>query len=75
MPRGKQALVDVIGRFRDAGVTWTSVPMRQVASVEEYLDVLQWTAEEVCAPFRADPLTPARRSCYIESFTFEVEDR
>jgi probable F420-dependent oxidoreductase len=53
VPKGKQALVDVIGRFRDAGVTWTSVPMRRVASVDEYLDALQWTAEEVCAPFRS----------------------
>jgi probable F420-dependent oxidoreductase len=53
VPKGKQALVDAVGKFRDAGATWTSVPMRPVGGVDEYLDVLQWTAEEVCAQFRS----------------------
>ncbi len=57
-PEGRQALIDAIGRVAEAGATWTSVPLRSTSSLEEYLDLLQWTAEEVL-PAHRDPNRPS----------------
>ena len=46
-PEGKQATVDAIGALQEIGVTWTSVPMPPTRSLTEYLERLQWIAEEI----------------------------
>lgn len=61
-PAGRQALIDAIGRVADAGATWTSVPLRPTSSLEEYLELLQWTAEEVLSAHRSPSSTGAERS-------------
>jgi probable F420-dependent oxidoreductase len=50
--QGKQATVDAIGELQDIGVTWTSVPTPPTRSLTEYLESLQWAAEEIIPAFR-----------------------
>ena len=50
--QGKQATVDAIGQLQEIGVTWTSVPPPPTRSLTEYLENLQWTAEEIIPAFR-----------------------
>ena len=52
LPQGKQATVDAIGHLEEIGVTRTSVPVPPATSLTEYLDALQWVAEEVMPEFR-----------------------
>ncbi len=52
LPRGRQALIDALGALALAGVTWTSAPLRNCATLEEWLEQLEWLATEVCAPLR-----------------------
>lgn len=42
-----QAIVDALGRYKELGVTMSSVPIPQVSGVEEYLDYAQWVMEEI----------------------------
>jgi len=51
-PSGKQAIVDAVGRLREAGATWTSVPTPPSRSLVEHLEQLQWVAEEIIPQFR-----------------------
>jgi probable F420-dependent oxidoreductase len=50
--QGKQATIDAIGALQDIGVTWTSVPAPPTLSMTEYLESLQWAAEEIFPAFR-----------------------
>ena len=52
VPQGKQATLDAIGRLQEIGVTWTSVPSPPTRSLTEYLENLQWAAEEIIPAFR-----------------------
>jgi probable F420-dependent oxidoreductase len=53
-PRGRDEIIDRIGAMRDAGVTGTLVgPAKKTRSVEEYVEWVDWFAEEV-APLFAD---------------------
>lgn len=49
-----EELIDQIGRMQEAGVTWTSVPRLKAsppASLEEYLEDLEWASSEVTSAF------------------------
>jgi probable F420-dependent oxidoreductase len=46
-----QEVVDAVGRLQEAGVTWTSVPLPS-ASLQDFLEALDWMAEEVMPRFR-----------------------
>jgi len=50
--QGKQATIDAIGELEGIGVTWTSIPAPPTRSLTEYLESLQWAAEEVIPAFR-----------------------
>jgi probable F420-dependent oxidoreductase len=52
VPQGKQATLDAIGELQEIGVTCTSVPPPPTRSITEYLEALQWTAEEIIPEFR-----------------------
>ncbi len=52
VPQGKQATIDAIGQLQEIGVTWTSVPPSPTRSLTEYLENLQWAAEEIIPAFR-----------------------
>ncbi len=52
VPQGNQATIDAIGELADIGVTWTSLPPPLTRSLTEYLEHLQWTAEEIIPAFR-----------------------
>jgi probable F420-dependent oxidoreductase len=47
----KQALVDAIGHLVEIGVTSTSVPPPRTSSMGEYMDHVQWVAEEILPLF------------------------
>ena len=47
----KQALVDAIGHLQEIGVTSTSVPLPRSSTMEEYLEQVQWVAEEIMPLF------------------------
>jgi probable F420-dependent oxidoreductase len=51
-PVGSQAVIDAIGHLEDIGVTWTSVPTPPARSLAEYLEGLNWVAEEIMPAFR-----------------------
>jgi probable F420-dependent oxidoreductase len=42
-----QAIIDALGRFKELGVTISSVPVPPVASIEAFLDHAQWVMEEI----------------------------
>lgn len=42
-----QQIIDELGRFKDFGVTMSSVPIPAVRDVEAYLDHAQWVAEDI----------------------------
>ena len=42
-----QQVVDALGRFKELGVTMSSVPIPPVSGVEAYLDHAQWVIEEI----------------------------
>ena len=42
-----QAIIDALGRFKQLGVTMSSVPIPPVSGIEEYLDHAQWVIEEI----------------------------
>ena len=42
-----QAIIDALGRFKQLGVTMSSVPIPPVSGIEEYLDHAQWVMEEI----------------------------
>ncbi len=44
---GAQQIVDIIGRLRDMGVTYTSVPIPPAEGIGAYLDYCQWVIEEI----------------------------
>jgi probable F420-dependent oxidoreductase len=53
-PRSAQEIIDGVGELQDAGVTWTTIPHPDptpVRSLDEYLDRLEWAAEEVMPAF------------------------
>jgi probable F420-dependent oxidoreductase len=53
--RATQEVIDHIGELHDAGVTWTSVPRLDstpVRCLSQYLEDLEWAAEEIMAVFR-----------------------
>ena len=43
----KQEIIDRLGRLKDLGVTWSSVPIPQVKRIQDYYDYTQWVAEEI----------------------------
>lgn len=43
----KQELIDRLGWFRSMGVTWSSVPIPALRSIDQYFEYTQWVAEEV----------------------------
>ena len=45
--QSKQQIVDTLGWLGEQGVTWSSVPTPDVASLEAYYDHAQWVAEEI----------------------------
>jgi len=45
--QGKQEIIDRLGQFKSLGVTWSSVPIPPVSSIEGYYDYTQWIAEEI----------------------------
>jgi probable F420-dependent oxidoreductase len=52
MPRTRDAIVDEIGRLKDAGTTVTQVGPGRTSSVEQFLDWLEWFAEDVMPVFK-----------------------
>jgi probable F420-dependent oxidoreductase len=42
-----QQVIDALGRFKELGITMSSVPIPAVSGVEEYLDHAQWVMEEI----------------------------
>ena len=42
-----QAIIDVLGGYKELGITTSSVPIPPVSGIEEYLDHAQWVMEEV----------------------------
>ena len=48
----RQEIIDRLGWFRELGVTWSSVPIPQVARIEDYFDYTQWIAEEIMPAVR-----------------------
>lgn len=42
-----QQLIDMLGRLKELGVTFSSVPIPPVSGLEAYLDHAQWVIEEV----------------------------
>ncbi len=47
----RNELIDAVGRLRDAGVTWTGLPVDGARSCEEWLDKLEELSEEVIPLF------------------------
>lgn len=45
--QSKQEIVDRLSYLATLGVTWSSVPIPAVSSIEEYYDYTQWVAEEI----------------------------
>ena len=45
-------IIDGIGRLRDLGVTYTSVPIPPVAGMDAYLDYARWVIEEIAPRLR-----------------------
>lgn len=43
----KPELIDRLGRLKDLGVTWSSVPMPSLKQLQDYYDYTQWVAEEI----------------------------
>lgn len=43
----KQEIIDRLSWFAELGVTWSSVPIPALKSIEEYYDYSQWIAEEI----------------------------
>ena len=41
------AIIDALGKFKELGITTSSVPIPPVSGIEEYLDHAQWVMEEV----------------------------
>lgn len=48
----KGQIIDAIGKAHDAGVTWTMLPAPMFADHFEYMDWLQWSAEEILPVFK-----------------------
>lgn len=44
---GAQQIIDALGRFKELGVTTSSVPIPPVSGIEAYLDHAQWVMEEI----------------------------
>jgi hypothetical protein len=42
-----QQIVDALGRYKELGITMSSVPIPPVRDVAAYLDHAQWVMEEV----------------------------
>lgn len=42
-----QAIVDALGRFKELGITTSSVPIPPASGIDAYLDYAQWVMEEV----------------------------
>jgi len=49
---GKQEIIDRLGELADLGVTWSSVPIPELANIEGYFDYTQWVAEEIMPAVR-----------------------
>lgn len=43
----KQEIIDRLGYFSTLGVTWSSVPIPDLTSIQAYYDYTQWVAEEI----------------------------
>ena len=43
----KSEIIDRLGWLEERGVTMSSVPIPQVAHIQEYFDYTQWIAEEI----------------------------
>jgi probable F420-dependent oxidoreductase len=53
-PGNRQEIVEEIGRLADAGVTVTQVVAPRTASVEQFLEWIEWFAREVMPAFRRE---------------------
>jgi len=42
-----QQIIDALGRFKELGITTSSVPIPAVSGVDEYLEHAQWVIEEI----------------------------
>jgi probable F420-dependent oxidoreductase len=51
-PRGKEEMIEAIGRWQEAGVTGVLVSMSRTPSVEVYMEQMEWFASEVAPAFR-----------------------
>ncbi len=54
-PRSTQEIIDCVGELQDAGVKWTTIPDPDPAPVRalaDYLERLEWAAQEVMPAFR-----------------------
>jgi probable F420-dependent oxidoreductase len=52
VPSDKGQIIDAIGKAHNAGVTWTMLPAPMFADQFEYMDWLQWVAEEILPEFK-----------------------
>jgi probable F420-dependent oxidoreductase len=43
----RQEIIDRLGAFKRLGITYSSVPIPQVADIQGYYDYTQWVAEEI----------------------------
>ena len=50
--QSKQEILDRLGEIKDLGVTWSSVPIPAVDSIQGYYDYTQWVAEEIMPAIR-----------------------
>ena len=50
--QSKQEILDRLGEIKDLGVTWSSVPIPAVDSIQGYHDYTQWVAEEIMPAIR-----------------------
>ncbi|MCJ2179517.1 TIGR03619 family F420-dependent LLM class oxidoreductase [Novosphingobium album (ex Hu et al. 2023)] len=50
--QSRQEIIDRLGHLKDLGVTWSSVPIPAVSSIEGYYDYTQWVTEEIMPAVR-----------------------
>jgi probable F420-dependent oxidoreductase len=50
--QSRDELVDRLGVLADLGVTWSSVPIPDLPSIDAYFDYAQWVAEEIMPAVR-----------------------
>jgi hypothetical protein len=50
--QSKQEIIDRLGWLQSLGVTWSSVPIPDLAGMQGYFDYTQWVAEEIMPAVR-----------------------